>query len=176
MRLFVALRLPENVIQYLKTLQQNLPEAKMTLNKHFHLTLQFIGQVQPEELEPIKEKLSLVKFTKITLKLDKIGVYKNKKGYIKVVWAGLTFPPELKVLQETISDKLGELDYELDKPFSPHLTLARIKYADDKKFEKELEAIKISPMEFTLDTLVLYQSHLSKEGSRYDELLTIQAD
>lgn len=146
----------------------------MTLNKHFHLTLQFIGQVQPEELEPIKEKLSSVKFTKIALKLEKIGVYKNKKGYIKVVWAGLTFPPELKVLQETLS--LGELNYELDKPFAPHLTLARIKYADDKKFEKELEIIKISPMEFTLDTLILYQSHLSKEGSKYEELLTIQAD
>ena len=99
MRLFVALKLPKQVGDYLGTLQKSLPEGKIKLNKHFHLTLQFLGHTDPEKLEDIKNVLKNISFEKIPIKLGKIGVFKNKKGFIKVVWVDLEAPETLNELQ-----------------------------------------------------------------------------
>jgi 2'-5' RNA ligase len=173
MRLFVAIPFSEKFDKYLKELQGKLPEAKMRLNGHFHITLQFLGDVQPEKVDEIKEQLTKIIFKPFKVKLENLGVFKNKKGYIRVAWVGISFPEELKELQKQVEENLREVGFELDKPFSPHLTLARIKFTDDKKFEEELKKISVENFEETVEKIVLYQSHLSREGAEYKELLTI---
>ncbi|MFC1810967.1 RNA 2',3'-cyclic phosphodiesterase [Patescibacteria group bacterium] len=160
MRLFVALKLPKQISDYLESLQKSLPEGKMKLNKHFHLTLQFLGHTDSEKLDDIKNALKKISFEKIPIKLGKIGVFKDKKGFIKVVWASLEASETLNELQKEVQKSLKSLGFEPDKPFSPHLTLARIKYIDDEKFEQELKNIKIEPLEAKLTELILYQNHL----------------
>ena len=53
-----------------------------------HLTLKFLGEVQPNTEGNIKEILRTVKFKPFSVNLDSIGVFPNE-NYIRVVWVGL---------------------------------------------------------------------------------------
>lgn len=175
MRLFIAIPFSEKFVSYMRELQKGLPEAKMRHNGHFHITLQFLGNIQPEKLDEIKGQLKKIQFKPIRVKLEELGVFKNFKGYIRVVWAGLSFPDELKDLQKNVEKNMKEIGFELDKPFSPHVTLARVKFANDKEFEEKLKEISVDPLEETFDRIILYRSHLTEKGPQYEELLTIPA-
>jgi 2'-5' RNA ligase len=175
MRLFIAIPFSDEFSGRMKQLQKALPEAKAKTNNHFHLTLQFLGEAGYEDLKKIKEALKEIHFKSFTLKLKKLGVFKNNKGHIKVVWAGFNFPDELKDLQKNIEDKMRKAGFVLDKPFSPHVTLVRIKFADDKKYEKELNEIKPEPLSEKVDKFVLYKSELRPDGPEYEEILTVNA-
>lgn len=175
MRLFVAIPFSEKCEKYLNDIQNKLPDAKMRLSNHFHITLQFLGHVQPEKVDEIKKQLKEISFGQFNLTLDKLGVFKNPKGYIRVAWIAVSFPEELKNLQTQVEEKLKPLGFEPDKPFKPHLTLARIKFADDKKFEEELKGIKAPPLTETVERMVLFQSHLSRDGAQYENLLEVKA-
>ena len=175
MRLFIALPFSEQIQNYLESLLTKLPEAKMTLNHHFHITLQFLGDVSVEQAQEIQQALKKISFPKMNLKLTEIGVFKNYQGFIKVVWVGITFPEELKKLQKDIETSMKQLGFKPDKPFSPHLTLARIKFADDKVFEEQLKKINLDKLEDTASKIILFESVLSSYGASYNELLTIQA-
>jgi 2'-5' RNA ligase len=176
MRLFIAIPFSDEFHKRMKKLQMALPEAKTKANNHFHLTLQFLGEADLDDLKNIKQALKEVQFNPFTLELKKLGVFKNNRGHIKVVWAGFNFPDELKELQKNIEDKMRKAGFKPDKPFSPHVTLVRMKFADDEKYEKELNEIKLEPLSEKIDKLVLYKSELKPDGPKYDEILTVNAE
>lgn len=175
MRLFIALPLSEKITDYIKDLQDKLPDAKMTLNRHFHLTLQFLGDADINQAQAVMKELKKITFNKFPIKLTRPGVFKDKRGYIRIVWLGMEYPEELKILQTDVEDLMKPLGFIPDKPFSPHLTLARVKFADDKIFEEKLNKIKTEIIQETIDRMVLFESVLSPEGASYNELLTIKA-
>jgi len=175
MRLFIALPFSGQIQSYLESLLTKLPEAKMNLNHHFHITLQFLGDASVEQTQEIQQALKQIAFSKIKLKLTEIGVFKSHRGFIKVVWVGVTFPEELKKLQKDIENSMKQLGFKSDKPFSPHLTLARIKFADDKVFEQQLKKINLDKLEDAVSKIILFESIFSPYGVSYNELLTIQA-
>jgi len=176
MRLFIALPFSEKINNYLEGLLTRLPEAKMALNHHFHVTLEFLGEASVEQAQKIMEELREISFPKIDLKLTEIGVFKNFNGFIKFVWVGVSFPEELKDLQKQVEASMRNLGFKPDKPFTPHLTLARIKFTDDELFENELKKIKIQNLEETIDRIILFESILSQQGASYNELLTVKAN
>lgn len=175
MRLFIAIPFSDKFCAGMKKLQSALPEGKAKNNNHFHLTLQFLGEADSNDLEKIKGALEDVRFNPFTLELKKLGVFKNNRGHIKVVWAGFNFPDELKELQKNIEGKMRELGFNPDKPFSPHVTLVRIKFADDKKYESEMHKIELEPLSEKVDKFVLYKSELKPDGPKYEEILTVNA-
>lgn len=174
MRLFVAINLPENVKNYLKSIQSLLPSAKMSLTKDFHLTLQFIGEATLDQAMEIKSALYHVFMPKMTFKLGKIGVFKSR-GYINVALIDLECPKELLRVQSEVEEQLAPLGFFKDKPFKPHLTLARVKFCDDKKFEEAISHIKIEPTTFTADTFELMESYLSQDGATYSVIETFKS-
>lgn len=173
MRLFAAINLPGEIKDYLKSVQKELPEAKMNLTSDFHLTLQFLGEVPPDKALEIKSALYHVFMPRIRMKLGGIGVFKSR-GHINVVWIGLLIPEELKRMQKEVSEQLAPLGFFEDKPFKPHLTLARVKFSGGD-FEKELEKIKVLPKEFSVDSFELMESHLSQRGAMYDVIETYKS-
>lgn len=176
MRLFIAIDLPEDVKSELEKAQNSLKSEKdkITIARELHLTLKFLGRaVDEKEVDKIKKALSKIKFKKFSLTLEGTGVFPSEK-YIRVAWVGIQENKELMQLAKAIKEALPE--YKEDYPFSAHLTLARVKFVEDKEeFYNKVKNLKIKPLMFEVKDFKLYSSKLSPKGPTYDALATFKA-
>ena len=173
MRLFIAIPVPQNVLEKLKVLQSQLPDY-VSKNRHMHFTLKFLGEVQPNKVEQIKEKLSEIKFSDFEFKLDKIGFFPSE-DYIRVIWVGTSPEEDILNLQKQIDVVLKPLGFVVEKDFKPHLTLARVKFLKDKsELLKVLSSFVIPEEIIQIKEFRLIQSILGKENE-YETLLSVPA-
>ena len=172
MRLFIAIEIPEEVKDYIGKIQENIGnKGKIRLvNKgQIHLTLKFLGEVQPDKTEKVKEELKKIKFKPFSVYLDSVGVFPSE-SYIRVVWIGLKPENGILELQSSIDEKLKGL-FEKEKDFKAHVTLARVKLIDDKKrFIEQLKKIKVEHKKFDIGSFKLVKSTLSPKGAVYEEM------
>ena len=169
MRVFIAIEVPEDVKNYLEKMQQQLPKGKLRLVKSFHLTLKFLGEITPDKVERIKQLLGNVKFEKFAAETSSMGIFPSE-NYIRVIWIGLE-PEELILqLQRQVENALAD-EFKKERGFKTHLTLARVKYVDDKKeFAQELKKIKTERVKFIVESFKLKKSTLTGEGPVYEDL------
>ena len=169
MRLFIAIDFNE-LSEYFSALQKLLTKnARLSLTKDFHLTLKFLGEVQPDNIEAIANNLRNIKFRQFSVFLDSIGIFPTE-NYIRVVWIGLK--PEEKVLelQKDIDESLKKL-FKKEKDFKAHITLARVKYPENKKqFLEQLKKIKIENKKIEIKDFRLVKSTLNLKGPVYEDL------
>ncbi len=171
MRLFIAFDAPGDVKECMADMQgrigSNLAEIRYVKKEQMHLTLKFLGEVQPNIMEKIKDELRKVTFKPFTVYLDSIGVFPDE-DYVRVVWVGLG--PEDKVigLQKSIDEKLEKL-FKKEKDFKAHITLGRVKYVKDKEqFLSRLKGIKVERKSFGVDSFRLMKSTLTGQGPVYE--------
>jgi 2'-5' RNA ligase len=134
MRLFVALGLPPAVRENLAVLTCELrviaPKEKWVRAENLHVTLKFIGEVPETKLAAVHSALAGVRSEQhVTLGFRGLGFFPNEK-HPRVFWAGIQASPNLKTLAADIdkaTEKLGIAREQ--RPFSPHLTLARFEPA-----------------------------------------------
>ena len=171
MRLFIAIDF-EELKDYFIKLQDQLPkeDVKLTLTKTFHLTLKFLGEVPEDNIEEINEKLKKIKFEKVEINLDDIGVFPNE-NYISVVWVGLNPKEKIVESQKKIDSALEDL-FGRDKRFHPHVTLARVRFVKDKaNFINSLKKIKIEKdKKIEFKNFKLIKSTLTTKGPVYGDL------
>lgn len=169
MRLFIAIDFNE-LRDYFAGLQALLPKnAKLSLVKTFHITLKFLGEVQPNKAEEIVSILKNIKFEKFDVFLGSMGIFPTE-NYISVVWVGLKPEDKVLELQKNIDDSLKGI-FKKEKDFKSHITLARVKYLEDKKsFLEQLKKIKVENKKIEIKDFRLVKSTLSPKGAIYDEL------
>ena len=135
MRLFIAIDIPKEIKDYLCGIQQKIVDSKNKIrlvNKdNMHLTLKFLGEVQPDKAEILNKNLKETPFKPFSVNLDSIGVFPSE-DYIRVVWVGLKPEEPVLELQKNIDESLKQL-FKKEKDFKPHLTIARVKYIEGKK-------------------------------------------
>ncbi|MBW2981384.1 RNA 2',3'-cyclic phosphodiesterase [Candidatus Woesearchaeota archaeon] len=173
MRLFIAIDLDNE--DYFKQIQGQLPEAKATYPKVFHLTLKFLGET--DKKEEIIKALEKIDFKTFRLKTTKIGVFPSE-SYIRVIWLGLEDSTDLNNLQENIEKALEEFNFKKDHDFKAHITLARIKFIrqeDKKDFVESLKEIKFAEKEFEINEFKLIKSELTKQGPIYEDIAEFRA-
>ena len=168
MRLFIALNFNE-LKEYFSELQKQLPadDAKLTFPKDFHLTLKFLGEVDDNKTDEIKQKLSEIKFEPFESDVTNIGFFSEQ--FLRVVWIKAD-SKELLDLQKQIDEKLGEFRRgNLD--FQPHITLARVKWCRDKKgFVEKIRQIRTELKKVKISCFELVNSVLTPEGPVYEVL------
>ena len=173
MRTFIAIEMPEEIKKILLDAQKqiNTEKAKIRPAKAFHLTLKFLGEVEEKKIEEIKSALKEIKFEKFNTALTEIGVFPNE-SYIRVIWVGLDdSESKIKKLQEDIDLKIEKLGFKKDTRFHPHVTLARVKFVEDKeRFIKNLKEIKIEKKALEVTEFKLIKSTLTGEGPVYEDL------
>ncbi len=178
MRAFIAVEMPEEIKEILLNAQKkiNTEKAKIGLARAFHLTLKFLGEVDEKKIEEIKNKLNGVKFDSFETSLTNIGVFPDE-NYIRVVWVGLNDSENrITGLQKQIDSKTEILGFKKDTRFHPHLTLARVKFVEDKQdFIKDLKEIKIKKKSFQITEFKLIKSILTPEGPVYEDITVFQA-
>lgn len=132
MRLFTGINLAEEVKQNLERLLMKLkPSARLNwcAVENLHITTKFIGEWPRERLDELMRVLGEVpRPGPLSIGVRGLGWFPNPHAP-RVFWAGIQAPPELKQLaastEEALDAMLG-IPRE-QRPFSPHLTLARIK-------------------------------------------------
>ena len=169
MRLFIAIDFNE-LKDYFLELQQLLPKnAKLSFTKTFHLTLKFLGEVQPDKAEIIVNILKKIEFQKFYVFLDSIGIFPTE-NYIRVVWVSIKPEDKILELQKGIDGSLSKL-FKKEKYFKAHITLARVKYPEDKKsFVEQIKNIKVENNKTTIKDFRLIKSTLTPKGSIYEDL------
>lgn len=169
MRLFIAIDFNE-LKDYFLELQGLLPKnAKLSLIKTFHLTLKFLGEVQPNDADKVADILKKTKFQSFSVHLGSIGIFPTE-NYIRVVWVGLTSEENMLELQKSIDESLKGM-FKKEKDFKAHITLARVKHPEDKKaFLEQLKNIKVESKKVEIKNFRLVRSTLTPKGPVYDDL------
>ncbi|MFC1691760.1 RNA 2',3'-cyclic phosphodiesterase [Nanoarchaeota archaeon] len=173
MRLFVAIELPEDIKKILLDAQSKLDTSLAKLNPvkpaQMHLTLKFLGEVEEDKIDEIKNALKTVSFENFEAKLAQIGVFTEE--FIKVIWVGLEPMDKLKDLYDKIDLSLKEFGFKDDFNYHPHLTLARVKFVKDKEaFLEKTKNIEIPQSSFKADKFYLIKSDLTEEGPVYEHI------
>jgi len=176
MRLFTGIDLPGEVVRNLEHLLDKLrPAARIKWNPpaNLHVTTRFIGEWPEERVPELKAVLAgLHGHPPIPVNVRKLGFFPNPHSP-HVFWAGVEASVELADLASETDRALEPLGLAPEgRPFSPHLTLARIK--DPVPLQKLRETIAALPSldfgSFTADRFYLYQSRLGAAGSVYTKL------
>ncbi|HXO42445.1 MAG TPA: RNA 2',3'-cyclic phosphodiesterase [Thermoanaerobaculia bacterium] len=196
MRLFVALEIPEPVRREVRRrvagLRERLPRARWVDPDVLHLTLLFLGEVAPELVADLAGRLgqAFAAHPALPLRLAGGGTFPAGRP-ARVAWIGVAGPPELAPLQAAVVRAAREalelpassgapataraaaaLREAGDRPFQPHVTLARCPSpwprGAAEKFAAAFPA-EIGPP-FVADRGVLVESRLSPRGPRYRHL------
>lgn len=172
MRLFIAIGIPEDVKDYMAKIQEkiyiNSNKIRFVKKEQIHLTLKFLGEVQPDVAEEIKKNLKKITFAPFTVYLGEIGVFPSE-SYIRVIWVGLKPEKPILELQKNIDEQLKKL-FKKEKNFKAHVTLARVKYIKDKdNFINKLKNTKIENKKIDINNFKLIKSTLTSEGPVYED-------
>lgn len=132
MRTFLTLSLSESVHSALCAQSRFLKErisrqgVRFAAEDKIHLTLQFLGNVLEEEIVPLRDQLRQVcgTLTPVELTVGGLGGFPDLHRP-KVIWVGAQ-GPELAELAQTVRSVGRNLPEADQKPFSPHITIARI--------------------------------------------------
>lgn len=130
MRLFVAIEIPREIRDalavFLKEMRGIAPQAKWVRAENLHVTLKFLGETEAPKAKTIESTLGSIHSAQpVTLEFRGLGFFPNDKRP-RVFWAGMEASANLKALTEDIDHSLHRLGFPLeDRPFTPHLTLAR---------------------------------------------------
>jgi len=167
MRLFIAIQIPSDIKQSIYYVSSSLLKDKVKIISpgNIHFTLQFLGEVDKNKMENIKNALSEVEFQPFNLEIKDIGFFPNK-DCMKIVWLGVENPVKIISLTNKINQILLPLGFKPDKKFVPHLTIARVKQKIDS--EKLIENFKFKSFgSFSVSKFYLMQSVLTSQGPEY---------
>jgi 2'-5' RNA ligase len=166
-RLFVAIDLPELVKEKVAgMITGELTGARRVPLEQLHLTLRFIGDVAEEMFGTIKNSLSRIMATPITLTLKEVGHFPPGK-HPRVLWVGVEESEPLRELQKKIELALISAGTETEKRgFSPHITIARLKETPPAKIALLEEGNRLFVAgPFPVEEFLLYSSTLTREGA-----------
>ena len=133
MRTFVAVEVASqdairNMLELQKMLLNVGLKAKPVGANQLHFTLMFLGEINDLMLDSIKSKLVDMKFDPIQATYTGIGAFPSFKSP-RVIWIGVddASAPRLIQLAKEVEARLSGLGFRSDKPFTPHITLFRVK-------------------------------------------------
>jgi 2'-5' RNA ligase len=180
MRTFIALPLPEEIKNFLANIQDELKplnlDAKWVEPQNIHLTLKFLGEIKEEKLPLIKKIMDdLCKDTEnFKISLSYLGTF-PPKGIPRVIWVGIEEgEKQTKDLAQKLEEKLKGIGIPKEKrPFSSHITLARLRSSKNTKslIEKLNKQEKFNKI-FFAQKINLYKSTLTPQGPIYEEIYT----
>lgn len=173
-RLFIGLDVPADVrldIEHqIEPWRGRIDGARWIPPANWHVTLKFLGSTDPAFLPWIEQKVEATVSGRapITTRIDGSGCFPSARR-ARVAWVGIDDPGS------QISELAADLDRDLaarfrpsKRPFTPHLTVARIdpptRVPDGFSSSKRLSE------PFEIDRVVLYESRLGRPDATYEPL------
>ena len=184
LRVFLAVELSSNLRKKVAELQRELRGTLPTINwvhpESIHLTLKFLGYIAPAMVEQLLTAIEPIRKrqTSIMVEIQGLGVFPHIHRP-RILWIGCT--GDMPSLLNCVSRIEGTLEAfgfpPEEKPYHPHLTLARIKH-DNSKVGNLLahsglleQPRSLGP--WHIDRITLFRSDLSPKGVAYTALWTV---
>lgn len=180
-RAFVALKLPESTISYIKRIQEDLKLYRFPVRwvrpEKMHLTIKFFGEITESDIKNIGAVMNNCAggYAPLSLSAKGVGVFPSITRP-RIIWAGISGEASLLfALRNDLENRFGEIGFKReDRPFKGHLTMGRFRERTDSG--KLIEALrKVQSFEseiFVAGKIYLYKSDLRPEGPVYTELLS----
>ena len=178
-RIFLAINLPEGVTRKLSDFQKEWFDfpVRLTRRENLHITLVFIGNVDTEAVLDVCKitKESISQEDVFEIKLNKIcfGPLNNKP---RMIWAIGENNENLSCLKNKLEDSffnLNKNNIANHRNFYPHITLARIKQKEWSNLENKPDIGKDISLSFSVDSVEVMESFLSRKGPEYTILESI---
>ena len=167
-RLFIGLELPSGCREMLAGLDPEIYGLRWLPAKQLHLTVCFLGAVEPESERRLRESLATLRVPPFFLPIRGVGTFGGVRP--SVIWAGVgTGDPRLFALHRQILEAVSQAGLAPDpKPFHPHITLGRAKNVSFRELLPFLH--RYAETEFALwrvDGFALFSSLLTPEGATH---------
>ena len=176
MRLFCGLALAYETRRNLELMLQHLrPSASINWSppENWHITTKFIGEQPEDQLPEIVRALGTVPPTgPLEISIAGLGWFPNPHQP-RFLFAGVQGPAALADLARETDDRLAPVGVPREtKPYTPHLTLARMKPPSEiADLRRAIAALPLADFgRFVAAKHLLYQSKLGPTGSQYTVL------
>jgi 2'-5' RNA ligase len=173
MRLFVAVELPEPLRQSIAvagTRRDGWPPASWVRAENLHLTLAFVGEVDEARIGGLEAALRrhAAGAAPFSARTAAAGAFPSQ-GALRVVWLGLEPTVDFAGLARLARAACAEAALPFDeKPFAPHLTLARCKPPWPAATRERLAKLAPRrPLELEIGAIAIVASELGPSGPRY---------
>ena len=185
LRAFIAVEIPPKIHQAIENKTASMQAAlnaslvRWVPSANIHLTLKFLGDISPTNVEMLSQMLSVEvsQHQAFGMGFEGLGAFPNSKRP-RVIWIGIQAPAGLEALQHGIEAAAAKLGYPVEKrPFSPHLTIGRVKQNINsigmKKIRTALEETQVGSLGTMQVTAVhLFKSDLKPSGAVYTRLFS----
>jgi 2'-5' RNA ligase len=169
LRLFVAAYPPPEVAQQLidQLSSFNPRNLRLTAPGQLHLTLQFIGDTDPRQLDDVRESISraVSGIQPATVAVQSL-ISLPERGRARLIAAALEPHPTLLELHRRLAIRLAKNSKDRSKShFLPHMTLGRYTTLGER-----IEAPLPGQRSFDVSEVVLVQSLLRSHGAEHRPL------
>jgi len=197
-RAFLAVELSQELQAELATVQQDLkrriePEMKRDTRiswarpASIHLTIKFLGDMDEEVIDPllVAVEQSIGSQIPVNVPLERLGAFPRPQSP-RVLWVGPSENWERRTAAKRIAEIHGAIEQACEglsflretRPFSPHLTLARIKVGERHVGVALAKAgvldRPLSLGSLVVESVVLMKSELKPTGSVYTKLWAVR--
>jgi len=185
-RSFIAIELPDELKQGLTQLEAKLKLSKQPWVKwvdpySIHLTLKFLGSIAVDRINEITRAMEEATqgIPPFRLEVKDLGVFPSLRR-VQVAWVGISGEVDkLSQLQQHLKSNLARLGFAPEsRPFTPHLTLARLRNRaslDERQSFGQLIATTKFETAYTIkvDAINLMRSQLTREGAIYSRISSV---
>lgn len=186
-RAFIAITLSEEVYQGLEQVIAGLKEKlsgvplRWVPARNIHLTIKFLGNVSMTNLEMLKKAIHTEagQHAAFEMSVGRFGAFPSLQRP-RVLWVGVEASKSLQLTQLGIENVTSRLGYPReDRPFSPHLTLARVSRnaspQDIKAISQAISNYEVGFLgAFRVEEIHLYRSDLMRGGAVYTRLYSVR--
>ncbi|HEX6594667.1 MAG TPA: RNA 2',3'-cyclic phosphodiesterase [Bacillota bacterium] len=175
---FIAIPLQNSLKRYFanwsEQLKKHVSYKQWTDEQDLHITLKFLGGVNPSQLSKLNEQLKSMELpSAFSTIVGSLGTF-GKPSKPRVLWVGVHKNDQLVVLQQRIEVCASEVGFPKEtRTYRPHITLAK-KWNGSPDYEKIIEIKEnyrgVKQM-MPINELVIYRIH-PRQIPKYERVLT----
>lgn len=174
MRVFIALNIPDKMRDNFERSASQFKDlatgGNFTKKENYHVTLHFLGNVEPSNLIYIQSAMDAIKdLPAPRLAISQFAVLRASN----VVCARFNKNANLTNLHDILADNLDKMGFTVEhRAYRPHVTMIR-KYAFSLPFSEVTKSVTVYNKPFDAPEVVLYESVFDNDGVSYNPLYCV---
>ena len=138
-----------------QSLQRTGFTAKYEAPEKLHVTLAFLGYVDPDRVAAVQEALAATasRIAPFAVSLDKLGAFPHERRPRVVFVGSRAQGAPFRTLAEAVRDAYRELGFTFDDDAVVHVTIARV-----KESKRPLPLVDFAAIQMPVQSLALFES------------------